>query len=64
MKFPYFLWMSINKMPRGIKSSSKTVQTSIYHNVLIKMLVSHEIKKKDSDWKTFLAHHFAQAKVS
>lgn len=47
--FPYFLWMSLNKMARGIKSSSKNVQTSIYHHGLIKLLVVHEINKQGSD---------------
>ena len=44
--FPYFLWMSLNKMVRGVKSLSKTKKTSIYHQGLIKMLVIHEIKKQ------------------
>jgi hypothetical protein len=39
--FPYFLWMSLNKMVRGVKSTSKIEKTSIYHQGLIKMLVLH-----------------------
>jgi hypothetical protein len=44
--FLYFLWMSLNKMVRGVKSLSKTEKASIYHQGLIKMLFIHEIRKK------------------
>ena len=44
--FPYFLWMSLNKMVRGVKSLSKTEKNSIYHQGLIKMLVIHDIRKR------------------
>jgi hypothetical protein len=52
--FPYFLWMSLNKMVRGVKSISKTEKTSIYHQVLIKMLVLHELRKQRISWKTLI----------
>jgi hypothetical protein len=43
--FPYFLWVSLNKMVRGVKSISKVEKTRIYHQGLIKMLVLHELRK-------------------
>jgi hypothetical protein len=55
--FPYFLWMSLNKMVRGVKSISKTEKTSIYHQGLIKMLVLHELRKQRISWKTLITQH-------
>jgi hypothetical protein len=43
--FPHFLWMSLNKMVRGVKSSSKKPETSLYHHGLMKLLVVHELRK-------------------
>jgi hypothetical protein len=57
--FPYFLWMSLNKMVRGVKSLSKTEKTSIYHQGLIKMLVIHEIRKQGFSWKTLITQHLS-----
>jgi hypothetical protein len=55
--FPYFLWMSLNKMVRGVKSLSKTEKTIIYHQGLIKMLVLHELRKKRISWKVLITQH-------
>jgi hypothetical protein len=55
--FPYFLWMSLNKMVRGVKSISKTEKTSIYHQGLIKMLVLHDLRKQRISWKTLITQH-------
>jgi hypothetical protein len=55
--FPYFLWMSLNKMVRGVKSLSKNEKTGIYHQGLIKMLVLHEIRKKMISWKVLITQH-------
>jgi hypothetical protein len=55
--FPYFLWMSLNKMVRSVKSLSKTKKTNIYHQGLIKMLVLHEIRKQRIIWKILITQH-------
>jgi hypothetical protein len=55
--FPYFLWMSLNKMVRGVKSISKIEKTSIYHQGFIKMLVLHELRKQRISWKTLITQH-------
>jgi hypothetical protein len=55
--FPYFLWMILNKMVRGVKSISKTEKTSIYHQGLIKMLVLHELRKQRISWKNLITQH-------
>jgi hypothetical protein len=55
--FSYFLWMSLNKMVRGVKSLSKTEKTSIYHQGLIKMLVLHEIRRQRISWKILITQH-------
>jgi hypothetical protein len=60
--FPYFLWMSLNKMVRGVKSISKIEKTSIYHQGLIKMLVLHELRKERISWKTLITQHLPTEK--
>jgi hypothetical protein len=60
--FPYFLWMSLNKMVRGVKSLSKTEKTSIYHQGLIKMLVLHELRKQRISWKTLITQYLPTEK--
>jgi hypothetical protein len=60
--FPYFLWMSLNKMVRGFKSLSKTEKTIIYHQCLIKMLVIHEIRKQGISWKILITQHLPTKK--
>jgi hypothetical protein len=59
IEFPYFLWMSLNKMVRGVKSLSKTENTSMYHQGLIKILVIHEIRKQGFSWKTLITQHLS-----
>jgi hypothetical protein len=55
--FSYFLWMSLNKMVRGVKSTSKTEKTRIYHQGLIKMLVLHDLRKQRISWKTLITQY-------
>jgi hypothetical protein len=51
MYFPHFLWMSLNEMVRGVKASSKKLETSLYHHGLMKLIVVHELRKQDNSWK-------------
>ena len=46
-------------MSNRIQSKSKDVDTSIFHSVFIRMLVSEELGKKDISWEHFVvASHF------
>jgi hypothetical protein len=62
--FPHFLWMSLNKMVRGVKSSSKKPKISLHHHILMKLLVVHALKKQGSSWKQLLQQNFAQEGMS
>jgi hypothetical protein len=62
--FPYFLWMSLNKMVRGVKTISKIEKTSIYHQGFIKMLVLHELRKQRISWKTLITQHLSTGNKS
>jgi hypothetical protein len=44
--FPHFLWISLNKMVRGVKFVSNNLKTSIYHHGLMKLLIFHELRKQ------------------
>lgn len=64
IEFPHFLWMSLNKMVRGVKSSSKKPENSIHHHGLMKLLVVHALRKQGSIWKQLLQQKFSQEGVS
>jgi hypothetical protein len=52
--------MSLNNIVRGVKSTYKKPETSLYHHGMMKLLVVHELRKQDSSWKKFLTKNYAQ----
>jgi hypothetical protein len=62
INFPHFLWMSLMKMTRGVRSVSKKPETSLHHHSLIKILVVHALKTQGGRWKRFLQQSFAREK--
>jgi hypothetical protein len=52
--FPHFIWMSLNKLVRGVKYASKNPETSLYHHGLMKLLLVHELRKQGNSWKKLL----------
>jgi hypothetical protein len=64
MNFPYFLWMSLSKMARGVRSTSKKIETSLYHHGLMKLLVVSELKKRGSSWKQFITRYFTLEEIT
>jgi hypothetical protein len=54
INFPYFLWMSLKKMARGVRPVSKKLETRLHHHGLIKLLVVHALKKQVGSWKQLL----------
>jgi hypothetical protein len=61
---PHFLWMSLNKMVRGVKSNSNKPQANIHHHGLMKLLVVHALRKQGSIWKQLLQEKFSQEGMS
>ena len=62
INFPHFLWMSLKKMERGVRSVSKKPDTSLHHHGLIKLLVVHALKTQGGSWKQLLQQSLAQEK--
>jgi hypothetical protein len=62
--FPHFLWMSLKKMVRGVRSVSKKPETSLHHHGLIKLLVVHALRTQGGSWKQLLQQNFAQEGIS
>jgi hypothetical protein len=60
IELPHFIWMSLNKMVRGVKSASKKPETSLYHHGMMKLLVVHELRKIDSSCKKLLTEKISQ----
>jgi len=51
-------------MVRGVKSTSKKLETSIHHYGLMKLLVFHALRKQGNSWKQLLQQNFSQEGVS
>jgi hypothetical protein len=64
IEFPHFLWMSLNKMVRGVKSTYKKPKTSIHHHGLIKLFFLHALRKQGNSLKQLLQQIFSQEGVS
>jgi hypothetical protein len=64
MNHPFYLFRSIGKMVDRVQDKSKQVDTSVFHSGLIKMLVIEELRKKNTDWETFLTASHFQLNVS
>jgi hypothetical protein len=64
MNLPFYLFRSIGKMADRVQDKYKKVDTSVFHYGLIKMLVMEELRKTNTDWKTFLTTSHFQLKVS
>jgi hypothetical protein len=52
--------MSLGKMARGMIYTSKKPETSLCHHEIIKMLVRHELRKKNTSWKQFFTQIFSK----
>jgi hypothetical protein len=61
---PHFLRMSLNKMVRGVKSTYKKLENSLYHHGLMKLMVVHALIKQGRSWKQLLQQNFSQDGVS
>jgi hypothetical protein len=48
MNLTFYLFRSIGKMVDRVQYKSKQVDTSVFHSVLIKMLVMEELKKTNN----------------
>jgi len=64
MHHPFYLFRSIGKMVDRVQDKSKQVDTSVFHSGLIKMLVIEELRKKNTDWETFLTSSQFQLNVA
>lgn len=58
VNFPFFLWKILQNMLKGVKSMFKKLETSLYHHGLIKLLIVHELRKRNGSWKNFLPKYF------
>jgi hypothetical protein len=50
MNIPFYLFKSNGKMSDRVQAKSKEVNTSVFHSVLIKMLVMEELRKINMEW--------------
>jgi len=47
MNIPFYLLRSMGKMSDRVQAKSKAVDTSVFHSILIKMLVLEELKTRN-----------------
>lgn len=57
LNFPYFLYQSLAKMSRQVKKNTRNPFASLHHFGLIKLLIFHELKRKNDSWEGFLAQN-------
>jgi len=54
MNLPFYLFRSIGKMDDKVQAKSKKVDMSVFHSILINMLVMEELRNTNTNWETFL----------
>lgn len=54
LKFPYYLWKSLQKMPHRDQKNFRNPYNSLYHYVLIKLLLEYELNLRHDSWSDFL----------
>ena len=55
LNFPYFLYKSLVKMSRQVQKNTNNHFSSLHHSGLIKLLIFHELQRKNDSWGGFLA---------
>lgn len=61
INFPYFLLNSLNKMIGNTQRKIKSIENTMYHDDLIKMLIEAHLKSIGDDWEVFLVrNHFKE----
>lgn len=53
LNLPYFLYKSIGKMAGKIQANLKSYENSLFHCVLIKLMIVKEMKKRKKTWESF-----------
>jgi hypothetical protein len=64
MNLPFYLFRSIGKMSDKVQAKSKAVDTSVFHSVIIKMMVMEELRNKNIDWEAFITSSHFQLNVA
>ena len=54
LDFPFFLFRSLAKMADKVQMKSQGCETSLFHHGLVKLIVSHELRKINREWSSFL----------
>ena len=54
MNLPFFFFKSMQKMSSRVKEHQDHTKQSIFHNGLIKLIISTVLRKKETTWYYFL----------
>ena len=54
LDLPFYLFRSLGKMSDKIQLKKEACETSLFHHVLIKLIVLSELQKIGREWSTFL----------
>ena len=57
INMPYFLLQSLTKMAKAVQRRQKDKMTSLFHCGLIKIIIQHELQRKNLTWSGFLVHN-------
>ena len=57
LNLPYFLFKSIEKMASTVQKKAPPLQIpSLFHHSLIKIIILHQLEKKEVPWDVFISH--------
>jgi hypothetical protein len=62
LDMPFYLMSSLNKMDSTIQHNPRSLEGSLFHFGLIKMLVEERLQEYNDNWEQFLIHnHYIEA---
>jgi hypothetical protein len=64
MNITFYLLRSMGKMFDRVQAKSNTVDTSVFHSGLIRMLVMEELKKRNIPWEQFIVSSHMQLDIA
>lgn len=65
INLPFFLLNSLRRMASNVQKKIESVETTMYHHELVKILVEYRLKRIRDTWENFLIrNHFQEASKS
>ena len=60
INLPFFLLNSLRRMATNVEKKIESIETTMYHHGLVKILVEFHLRSVGDTWEAFLARNFFQ----